>query len=66
MLLGTERYQVGRIGTSRIFLKNARLRAKLYVVSAFKPPLQHAEILIAAHENATKRTKTPGAWRAKY
>ena len=64
MLLRTERCQVGRICISPIFLKNERLHTRTSHVVAFKPPLQHAEMLLSAHENATKRTKTPGAWHA--
>ena len=33
---------------------------------AFEPPAQIAEIVLNANENATKRTKTPGAWRARH
>ena len=48
----------------RAFVKNAIFYAKTHNVSAFEPPPQSSEIVLNAHEKATKDTKTPSAWRA--
>ena len=55
-----------RSDISSIFLKNALWYAKTHYIFVFKPPLQHAEMLLNAHKNARKRTKTPGAWCASH